>query len=100
MVAIGRYPPIEAVSIAHARMVEVPCMTLPWERLRDDLPRIIDQLSRMMIDEALPAILDGVEATPAVAIEFTLADGSGAFEVRLSIDMVEPNGIDRRGDGG
>lgn len=65
---------------------------IDWEALRRNIPRITEQLTEMMVNEAIPTLIDGeFEAMPAVAIQFTMRDGSGQFEVRLSVDPVEPD---------
>ena len=67
---------------------------IPWEALVRDMPRISADLTRMMVEEALPAIIsgpvDGLGATPAVSIEYKMRDGSGSFRVELSVDVVRP----------
>lgn len=68
---------------------------IDWEALRRNIPRITEQLTEMMVNEAIPTLIkwsDGeLEAMPAVAIQFVMRDGSGQFEVRLSVDKVEPD---------
>lgn len=65
---------------------------IDWEALRRNIPRITEQLTELMVNEAIPTLIDGeLEAMPAVAIQFVMRDGSGQFEVRLSVDKVEPD---------
>lgn len=61
---------------------------IDWEALRKDMPRIVEQLKQMMIDEALRMMLDNptdILAWPAVEIGYASRDGE-TFKVRLSIE--------------
>jgi hypothetical protein len=45
---------------------------IDWEALRRNMPKITEQLTEMMVDEAIPTLIDGeFEATPAVALTLT-----------------------------
>jgi hypothetical protein len=69
---------------------------IDWEAVRRMLPGRVAELLAMMTEDAIPAIPDyltGLEATPAVAIRLETSTGSW-IEIRLSIDVVEPDEFD------
>lgn len=64
-----------------------------WKVLRNDLPAVVEELCRMLIEDTFPALIGDdlvrVDAWPTASIELSAKDGSGSIVVRLSIGPAE-----------
>jgi len=59
---------------------------IDWDALRADMPQIVEQLLDAMTEEAIPHLIRGLQAWPAVEIGYTTKAGE-TFKVRLSVEQ-------------